>query len=480
MRVPTRLSRDPDFKTLPAEVEADLGPAAQNLPMVAVVGRPNVGKSTLFNRLIGRRRAVVHDRPGVTRDRNIAPAEWDDVPFLCVDTGGYETELEDPLIEGVLEQVRMAVAEADVIILIFAAGEWSHPADESIVRLLRPVDKPVFVVVNKCDNETEELASAEFYRFGFEKIHPLSAMHGRGVADLMLDVLVALRGVEAPAHPGHAHEAIALAIVGRQNVGKSTLLNQLAGGPRVITSDLPGTTRDAIDLVVEAPGGRRFTLIDTAGIRRRGKIERGIERLSVGSAMFSMRRADVAALVLDAVQGLTDQDAHIAGYCEDYGLATIVLVNKWDLVEKDHRTADAFTDRLQREWPFLKYAPVLYLSALTGQRTRRVFELAQRVHANTNRRIATHELNERLEEWVGRKPPHIRRNRRPKIRFITQTGVGPPTFTLFVNDPTLIHFSYRRYLTNRLRETYDFEGAPIRLQLRLNRPRPDDPRINVD
>ena len=483
MRVPTRKERDPQF-----QMEADLdghpvGESAgevQRLPMVAIVGRPNVGKSTLFNRFLGRRKAVVHDRPGVTRDRNIERAEWNGVPFLCVDTGGFETELDDPLLQNVVDQARLAIDEADVIILLLAVGEISHPADEEIVRLLRVAGKPLIAVVNKCDSVTDEWSSAEFHRYGFERIHSIAALHGRGVAELMEDVLAALSGLERPGRHACGDHGIALTIVGRQNVGKSTLINQLAGRERVIAAPLPGTTRDAIDLVVETPEGRQVTLIDTAGIRRRGRIERGVERLSVGSSLMSMRRANVAALMIDAAQGLIEQDAHIAGYCLDYGLATMILVNKWDLVEKDHRTADEFTKRLAEEWGFVRYAPVLYISARTGQRTRRIFEVAERIYINTTRRIGTHELNERLEQWVGRKPPAMNRNRRPKVRFMTQTGVQPPTFTLFVNDPTLFHFSYRRYIVNRLREAYDFEGTPIRLQLRRNRPRKDDPRIDTN
>ncbi|MCL5269968.1 MAG: ribosome biogenesis GTPase Der [bacterium] len=499
MRTPTRKNRElasppnaPPPNAWPAgdwpaddgepreEAARESGAAPERLPMVAIVGRPNVGKSTLFNRILGRRKALVHERPGATRDRNIEPAEWEGVRFLCVDTGGFDSRLDDPLLASVVEQVRLAIDDADVLILLLAAGEPDHPADAEIIRLLRGADKPILVAVNKSDNPALALEANEFYRHGFGEIFPITALHGSGVGDLLSAVAGALRRLDhAPRH-AHGGGGIALAIVGRQNVGKSTLVNRLAGAERVIAAPLPGTTRDAIDTVVTTSEGRIFTLIDTAGIRRRGKVEVGIEKLSVLSSMMSLRRADVAAIVIDATVGITDQDAHIAGYCLDSGLAAMILVNKWDLVEKDHRTADQFTHRLEEEWRFMTWAPVLYLSALTGQRAVRVFEVAERVYGNARRRVATHELNARLTEWVGGRPPAMKFNRRPKVRFLAQTGVLPPTFTLFVNDPALFHFSYRRYIVNRLREAYDFEGTPIRLQLRKNKTREGDPEVKVE
>jgi GTP-binding protein len=477
MRTPARKDRDDQFTPPEGWEEGELASRERpemRLPMIAIVGRPNVGKSTLFNRIIGRRKALVHDRPGVTRDRNIDRAEWDGVPFLCVDTGGFEIELDDPLLTSVVEQVRMAVDEADAIIFLAAVHETAHPADLEIIRLLRGADKPVFAAINKCDTPALVLEANDFYRHGFENIYPVSALHGAGTADLLADVLDFLRRMEQPARHVAGEGSISMAIVGRQNVGKSTLVNQLCGAQRVIAADLPGTTRDAIDTYVTAPSGRRFALIDTAGIRRRGKIEVGVERISVLSSMMSLERADVAALLIDAVQGPTEQDAHIAGYCVDAGVAMMILVNKWDALEKDGRTADEFTHWLEENWKFLRHAPVLYISAKSGLRAHRVFEVAERIHANACRRISTHELNERLEQWVGRKPPTMSRNRRPKVRFMTQSAIQPPTFTMFVNDPMLFHFSYKRYITNRLREAYDFEGTPIRLDLRQNRTRKED------
>ena len=449
--------------------EQDPEAEEEPLPMVAIVGRPNVGKSTLFNRIIGRRKAVVHDRPGVTRDRNIEKAVWSGTEFLCVDPGGYDVELDDPVLESVVEQVRIAIAEADVIIWLGAAGETTHPADHEIIRILRASKKPLFAAINKCDNPRAEAEANEFYSYGFANLYPISAEHGIGVGDLLSDVVEELREMENYIAHAQGSAGIALAIVGRQNVGKSTLINRLAGETRVIAADLPGTTRDAIDTIVTLPDGKRFTLIATAGIRRRGKVEVGIEKVAVLSAMMSLRRADVAALVIDAITGLTEQDAHIAGYCIDHGLALIILVNKWDAIEKDHKTADEFTKMLEQELKFIRFAPVLFISALGGQRTHRIFELVEKVYNNACSRVPTHELNERLTEWVGKRPPTMARNRRPKVRFLTQTGILPPTFTLFVNDTQLFHFSYRRYIVNRLREAYDFEGTPVRLILRQNK-----------
>ena len=465
MRTPTRKDRDPN---LPPVEDAETPQPPTPRPMVAVVGRPNVGKSTLFNRIIGRRKALVHDRPGATRDRNIEPTDWEGVEFLLVDTGGYDLELDDPLLAGVVEQVRLAIDEADAIIYLAAVDEPDHPADAEIVRLLRNTRKPVFIAVNKCDNARRELEANEFYRLGVDAVHPVSALHGLGIGDLLSDVVAALRKVSQPT--GLAGGAgLRLALVGRQNVGKSTLINQLAGQARVLATSLPGTTRDAIDTHVTAPDGTPFTIIDTAGIRRRGKVQRGIEHLSVLAARMNLERTDVAALLVDAIEGLTEQDAHIAGYCVDAGRPTMILVNKWDAVDKDTHTADAFTHHIEHEWPFIGFAPVVYLSALSGQRATRVFEIAERIWANATQRIPTAELNEHLARWIARKEPAIARNRRPKIRYMTQYTTAPPSFAVFVNDPTLIHFSYRRYLVNRLRETWDFEGTPIRLTLRATR-----------
>lgn len=461
-----------ELRGIKAEVEAAApvalpAPAAreEHLPMVAIVGRPNVGKSTLFNRLVGRRDALVHDKPGMTRDRRIQRVQWGPQAFLCVDTGGFDVLIDDPLIQDVAEQAVTAVEEADVIIMLTSRVEFDHPAERKMLEVLRRSKKPALLVVNKCDNHMQELEAAEFYAYGFEDVLPISALHGRNVSELVENVAAKLDDI-GEIKREHVTGGIAVAVVGRQNVGKSTLINRLLGEDRVIASSLPGTTRDSIDTTIQMPDGSVFTLIDTAGIRRRGKVEVGVEKISVLSSMISLRRCHVAILVIDGSIGITAQDAHIAGYCVEQGRALILAVNKWDIVEKDHKTADKFTKSLRREWGFLRYAPILYLSALTGQRAHKLFDMAKQVYATADLRIPTSEVNERFMEWLAAKPPAIKMNRRPKVKYVAQTGTHPPTFTLFVNEPDLFHFSYERYLMNRLRENYNFAGTPIRFHWR--------------
>lgn len=465
MRTPARQSRLDEHGRKEIE-EAELPERREeHLPMVAIVGRPNVGKSTLFNRLADAPRALVHDKPGMTRDRRIERVEWGGVAFLCVDTGGFDVGLDDPLKIDVVSQARLAMGEADVIIMLTSVGEDLHPAEEDMVKILRRASKPVIVAVNKCDNRNLDHTSSDFFRYGFDQVYPISALHGRGVADMLDVVKEFVRETVEPARP-FISGGIRVAVVGRQNVGKSTLINQLLGEERMIASELPGTTRDAIDAQLVTPDGTAFTLVDTAGIRRRGKVERGVEKISVLSSMIALRRADVGVVVVDGSEGLTAQDAHIASYCVDEGCACVLAVNKWDLVEKDHRTADLFTKTLEREWPFLRYATVVYISAKTGQRASRVLDAARLAYTNAGRRIPTPELNDRLAAWMRRKAPPSKKGRQAKLKYITQVGIHPPTFVLSVNDRKLFHFSYERYLINRIRDEYDFESTPIRLVLR--------------
>lgn len=474
MRVPTRKTRsgpvvEPEVELEPepesgAERRETEFPRAreERLPMVAIVGRPNVGKSTLFNRILGSRRALVHEIAGMTRDRRIERVEAAGRAFLCVDTGGFDVAVQDPLYENVVDQARLAIEEADVIIYLTAAGEDRHPAEQALTRELRRTRKPVILAVNKCDNDRLDIEAQVYHRLGFKEVHLISALHGRGVLDLLDAVAEKLRseGIEGrEAVSG----GIAVAVVGRQNVGKSSLINRILGQERLIASDVPGTTRDAIDTSFTTEDGQTFTLIDTAGIRRRGKVEVGIEKIAVLSSMIAIRRADVAIIVIDSSVGLTAQDAHIASYCVDEGCACVLVMNKWDLVEKTHKSADEFTKNLEREWPFLRYAPVLYVSAKSGQRAGRILEVARTVYQKAGHRIPTARLNELLQEWIRIKPPDMRRNRQLKIKYMTQVGVHPPVFLFVANDPTLAHFSYRRYLSNRIREEYDFEGSPIRI-----------------
>jgi GTPase len=504
------------------------------LPVVAIVGRPNVGKSTLFNRVVGARTAIVEDRARTTRDRLYGNAEWNGRRFVVVDTGGLEVAPGDPIEEQVQVQARLAIAEADVIVFVVDAATGPLPPDVEAADLLRRSRKPVLVVPNKADNEKIELGAGEFHAFGWEETHPISASHGRGVGDLLDSIVWALppesdaeiarktREAEAElweaeiasgrlqpivagegddesddgaedddATPDSEQDAAArwdalmasesdreppaIAFVGRPNVGKSSLLNALIGETRTIVSDTPGTTRDAIDTTI--PWGRsEVVLIDTAGIRRRGKVASGpaAERYSTMRALKAIARADVAVLVLDADTGLTAQDAHVAGYVVEEGRGLVIAINKWDLVEKDHKTFDEFEANLRRELPFLDFAPVVSISALTGQRVRRVLELAVDVWGERRKRISTGELNRLIGAAVERTPPPVVHGRRLKIRYATQAGVAPPTFVLFSTDPAAIHFSYRRYLENRLRDTYGFIGTPIRLVFReqVREPRP--------
>ena len=500
------------------------------LPLVAIVGRPNVGKSTLFNRIIGSRTAIVEDRARTTRDRLYGDAEWNGRRFMLIDTGGIEVDTDDPIELRVQEQARLAISEADVIVFVVDAAAGMTPADEEAAELLRRATAPVIVAVNKADNETREIEGAEFHAMGWDETYAISASHGRGTGDL-LDAIVwalppeteeelarkaredqadewaeevaagrlepfvveepeadldgeddaegaAARGdgvvdaeaakwdaaiaAEADTHPA------AIAFVGRPNVGKSSLLNALLGEDRAIVSDIPGTTRDAIDTRL-AWGRSEVVLIDTAGIKRRGKVASGAaaERYATMRAMTALSRADVAVLVVDAVEGLTSQDAHVAGYAIEEGKGLVVAVNKWDLVEeKTDRTFDQYVEWIRNEVPFLEFAPIVSISAKTGQRVGRVLELAIDIWAERRKRVPTAELNRVLMTATDRTPPPLVRGRRPKLFYATQAAIAPPTFVFFASDAAAVHFSYRRYLENRLRETFGFDGTPIRLVFR--------------
>lgn len=445
----------------------------RHLPVVAIVGRPNVGKSSLFNRILGRRKAVVLETPGLTRDRNFEVADWAGRDFLVVDTGGYEVEGVEtgagPLREEMREQALLAVEEADVVILLVDVRDALTPLDAEVMELLRRARKPLLVAANKCDNPQQEPLAAEFYALGVDRVFPISALHGHGVGDL-LDAVVEALPPPPPAGAETPEGGIRIAVIGRQNVGKSTLVNALLGQERVITSPIPGTTRDAIDTTFRR-GDRVYTLIDTAGLRRRGKIERGIEGLSVIAARASLARCDVALVVLDAAAGLTAQDAHVAGFAAEAGRAIVLVVNKWDALAKDAKTADQWIRRIRAEWGFLAHAPILFVSALTGQRVTKIFEAVERVHAAFTREVPTRELNLALAEILAHQSPPVHAGRALQIKYITQVGTRPPTFALFVNHPRHMHFSYERHLVNQLRRRWDFEGTPIRLVLRAKAPR---------
>ncbi len=485
----------------PGRATAAAPAAGGGLPVVAIVGRPNVGKSTLFNRIVGSRLAIVEDRARTTRDRLYGTAEWNGRRFLAVDTGGLEVEPGDVIEAKVQEQARLAIAEADVIVFVVDAEAGPTPADLEAAELLRRATAPVIVAANKADNLRRELEAAEFHAFGWEEIHAVSALHGRSVADLLDAVVAALpppsaaelaeqareaavAGAAPPEGPAEALategeetgegggfeeslEPAAVAIVGRPNVGKSSLLNALLGEERAIVSEVPGTTRDAIDTRLRW-GRSEVVLIDTAGIRRRGRVASAApaERYSALRALRAIDRADVAVLVVDATAGLTAQDAHIAGYVVEAGRGLVIALNKWDLVEKTHRTFDEAVANLRRAAPFLDFAPVVSISARDRLRVGRVLELALDVWGARRRRISTGELNRFLATALERQPPPLTSGRRPKLRYATQVAVAPPTFVFFGVDVAELHFSYRRYLENRLRETYGFIGTPIRLVFR--------------
>lgn len=429
-------------------------------PIVALVGRPNVGKSTLFNRMTRSRDALVDDFPGVTRDRHYGDAEWDGTPFTVVDTGGFSGQPDDSFADAIRRQVFQAIEDADAVILLMDGKYGLSPYDRDIVEHLRNAAKPTFFAVNKIDGPEQEEALADFYRLGLETLYPLSAEHRYGFADLM-DALVA----SLPPAADTPRDEIRLAVVGRPNVGKSSLINRLTGQERHLVSDIPGTTRDAVDSVLTYHR-RHYRLIDTAGIRRKGKVSQKIEKFSILKALRSLENCDVALILVDAAEGISDQDISVAGYAYERGCGCIVLLNKWDLVAKDHRTAQTYAARLREEAKFLAFAPVLTISALTGQRVRRIFELVDQVYAQYTARVPTGRVNRILEQAMADKEPSLHQGRRIKFYYATQAGTQPPTFVLFVNYPEAVHFSYRRYLLNRIREAAGLDKTPVRLLLR--------------
>jgi GTP-binding protein len=436
-----------------------------SVPIIAIVGRPNVGKSTLFNRLLRGRKAIVEDTPGVTRDRLYGEFDWRGRRFILVDTGGFEA---DP--KGIMAQVRaqaeQAVAEADVILLLTDARDGLTPADVEVAGLLRKAARrPILLVVNKVDAASLEPLAAEFHRLGFDSVFPISAEQGQGIGEL-LDAVVstAPEAVAPPQEDG----AVTVAVIGRPNVGKSSLVNRILGADRVLVSPEPGTTRDAVDTRFRYRG-RDYILVDTAGIRAKGRIGHSIERYSVSRALAAVRRADVALILLDGVEGVTVQDTKVGGEAHEAGCASILVVNKWDLRAKD-RGADAeYRLALQEKFKYLAYAPVAFVSALTGQRVMQLFRLIDAVAAERERRIPTPELNAVIQKAVTRRPPPADRGRPVRIHYATQVGVKPPTFLCFATTRGQLYFSYVRYLENCLREAYGFRGTPIRLVVRGRR-----------
>ena len=432
-------------------------------PIVAIVGRPNVGKSTLFNQIGKKRVSIVDDMPGVTRDRIYLDAEWLNKEFTMIDTGGIEFDESNHILYSMRQQAEIAMDEADVILFLVDGRAGLTTSDEEVAKILRRTKKPAVLAVNKIDSPQLEANIYEFYSLGLGDPIPLSATNVMNLGDL-LDAVVA-------AFPEHQAEEkdedeISIAVIGRPNVGKSSLVNQLLGEERVIVSDVAGTTRDAIDTHF-VKDDMKFMLIDTAGMRRRGKIDEPVERYSVMRSLRAVDRADVVLLLINAFEGITEQDKKIAGYAHESGKGVVIVVNKWDIFpDKTDKSTLEFTEKLREEIGFLQYAPILYASALTGQRVARVTELVKYVAEQQSMRIKTSVLNELIRDAVSINPPPMHRGRRLKILFMTQADIKPPKFIIFVNDPDLMHFSYLRFIENRLREMYGFEGTPIRLIVR--------------
>jgi GTP-binding protein len=444
-------------------------------PVVALVGRPNVGKSTLFNRLIGRPTAIVENVPGTTRDRIYGESDWNGVGFIVIDTGGLEApeamrtgktgsdaSPQEQFVGYVQNQAQVAIDEADAIILLVDGRGGLTAADEEVAAVLRLSDKPIFLAVNKAESQQVQQNAVEFWALGLGEPYPISAYHGDGVADLLDEIVKVL-----PPHPvdEEEEETIGIAIVGRPNVGKSSLLNALVGQERSIVSETPGTTRDPIDMEI-VYDGQRITLIDTAGIRRRGRVEQGIEQYSVLRSMRAIDRADVALLLIDAQEGVTAQDMHVAGYVLERNKSVVVVINKWDAVEKDSNTMVEYTNTVRQQLNFMSYVPVLFISAKTRQRVNKVLPTALQVVAARRHRLTTSEVNQILTEAYDAAQIPTRQGRPLRIYYGAQTDSEPPTFVIFVNDKDLVHFSYERYLENRIRAYYPFEGTPIKLIFR--------------
>ena len=433
-------------------------------PIVAIVGRPNVGKSTFFNKLIGERRSIVEDTPGVTRDRIYGETEWCGKKLTLIDTGGIEPKSGDVILSQMKFQAEVAIESADVILFLCDVRTGLTPDDRDVAMMLKRSGKPVVPVVNKCDSVGGlPMAFYEFYELGFAA-DPIavSSVHGTGTGDVLDAVLAAL-----PEHAGEEEtdDGIRVAVIGKPNAGKSSMINRLVGSQRLIVSDIPGTTRDAVDTRVENEYGR-FTLIDTAGIRRQAKIKDSIEKYSVLRAHMAVERADVCLLMIDAAAGITEQDEHIAGIAHEAGKAVVILVNKWDAVEKDNNSVNNETRRIYDALSYMTYAPLLFVSAKTGQRVTNIFEQILYVYNQSNLRVPTGMLNDMLGDATLRVQPPTDKGRRLKIYYMTEIRVAPPTFVIFCNNAELFHFSYQRYIENCLRETFGFTGTPIRLIIR--------------
>lgn len=432
-------------------------------PIVAIVGRPNVGKSALFNKLTGRRLSIVEDTPGVTRDRIYAEAEWQNQVFLLVDTGGIDPDTDDGLLLHIKQQAEVAIHTADAILFVTDLRSGVTPQDREVAMLLQRSGKPVFLCVNKVDSVGEPpLELYDFYSLGIGEPYPLSSLHGHGTGDL-LDAVCAVLPFEKD-EPGE-NDRIRVAVIGRPNVGKSSLINHILGEERLLTDDVAGTTRDAVDTQIDNAYGS-FDFIDTAGLRKKAKVEEAIERYSVLRTLSAIERSTVCVIMLDATEGFTEQDSKVAGLAHEAGKACIIAVNKWDAVAKDDKTMDEMRKKLEGDFSFMSYAPFIFISAKTGQRVERLFELIKYVDEQNAMRITTGALNDLLARATARVQPPSDKGKRLKIYYMTQIATRPPTFVAFVNKRDLFHFSYQRYIDNQIRETYGLEGTPTRLEIR--------------
>ena len=432
-------------------------------PLIAIVGRPNVGKSTLFNKLTGQRLSIVEDTPGVTRDRIYAPGEWCGKEFMLVDTGGIEPNIDDGLLAHMREQAQIAIDSADCIIMVGEIGAGVTAQDQDIAGMLMRSGKPVVLAVNKCDKVGEPpMELYDFYSLGIGDIVPISSVHGHGTGDLLDTVCENLHFDD---NDEEEEDRIPVAVIGRPNVGKSSLINHILGENRLIVANEAGTTRDAIDTMVENQYGK-FIFTDTAGLRKRGKVESGVERYSVLRSLAAVERSRVCVIMIDATVGFTEQDSKVAGYAHDQGKACIIAVNKWDAVEKDSYTMDKMRKQLEEDFSFMSYAPILFISAKTGQRLDKLFETIQYVDVQNGTRIPTGALNEMLARSTARVQPPSDKGKRLKIFYITQSSTRPPTFVAFVNQKALFHFSYQRYIENQIRENFGLTGTPMRLLIR--------------
>ncbi|MBQ2284848.1 MAG: ribosome biogenesis GTPase Der [Clostridia bacterium] len=432
-------------------------------PVVAIVGRPNVGKSTLFNKIAGKRIAIVEDTPGVTRDRLYTDAEWNGITFTMIDTGGIEPVSTDHILTEMRNQAKIAIDTADVIVLVVDVREGMTATDKDVANMLIRSGKEVIVACNKCDSPGEPpLQLYDFYNLALGEPIPVSGVHGSGVGDLLDEIC---NHFPENIEEEEEEDIIKIAVVGKPNAGKSSLINRILGENRVIVSPIAGTTRDSIDTYYEKDG-EKFLIIDTAGMRKRGKVEENIERFSVIRSLSAVDRADVVLIMVDATEGVTEQDTKIAGYAHEQGKACIICVNKWDLIEKDTKTMNNFRLEVQEGLSYMLYAPIIFISAKTGQRVDKIFEMAKYVANQSAMRVSTGMLNDVLNDATSRVQPPSDKGKRLKIFYITQASVKPPTFVIFVNDKKLAHFSYIRYLENQLRNTFGFEGTPIRFIIR--------------